>query len=64
MAEIHKELKPVQVNYTCDACGDGELKFTGMTKMSYPPIYVHKCSKCKEVFDLRKKYPSVEYKEV
>lgn len=61
MAEIYKKLKPVQVDYICDTCGEGELKPTGAMKLSYPPLYTHKCSKCNEVFDLKKTYPSIEY---
>lgn len=64
MAETYKELQPVKVGYICDECWEGELVFTGITKMSSPPIYVHKCSKCKETFNLRKQYPTIEYKEI
>lgn len=64
MSEKQRELRPVRVNYTCDECKDIELKFTGMIKPISPPLYVHKCTKCKKIFNLNKQYPSVEYKEI
>lgn len=58
--EKEKEVKAYKITYLCDKCGE-EVKFTGITLMSYPPQYEHKC-KCGETYYLKKSYPSVKYK--
>jgi len=62
MSELKKEVlvKTFKSNYYCDECFDEEIKYTGEMLMSYPPLYVHQCPKCKKRYNLRKNYPVIE----
>lgn len=44
-------------------CG-GEFKPTGEALMSYPPKYVHICTKCGDYMNCREKYPVTRLVEV
>jgi hypothetical protein len=62
--EIKKEVKTIQVDYLCPACGKGNLRPTGNTLFTYPASYQHICNNTttccySETFD--KKYPYLEY---
>lgn len=46
--------RTVKLELHCD-CG-GQFIFTGMSKSSMPPWYVHECNKCKKISDIHGNY--------
>lgn len=63
MAEKRVEVKMYQVTYTCGACGVGKMKPTGISLMSNPPQYPHKCNKCGYENTFRSTYPKIVYEQ-
>jgi DNA polymerase III alpha subunit (gram-positive type) len=65
MPENRKNVSIIEVHYTCDECGVGELLPTGVVFPTYPMRYEHKCDHCgaKETFSGRT-YPRTEYHEI
>jgi hypothetical protein len=59
MAERERELRVVEVEYVCDACGKGVLEFSHKEDRRYDCHNVHICSECNEVeyMDCNTKYP-------
>lgn len=61
MPEIKREVRPVEVNYICDACGTGMMSRNGDMdpKTGDTP---HRCMICDhvQVFQWRE-YPRIEY---
>lgn len=55
MTETKKEVKTYLVNATCD-CG-GVMVFQGISLLSHPPQYPHKCQLCDKVENLSDMYP-------
>lgn len=53
MGERRTEVVYYRVDLTCDDCG-AVTEFTGITKTSNPPWYVHKCVGCGKVTDERR----------
>lgn len=65
MSEILREVKQVEIDYTCDACGTGKMRPTGATLMSSPPKHPHKCNSCGAEQTFRGvKYPHLTYRPV
>lgn len=62
--EREVDVKAVRVHQMCEECEDGELKATGVTYMTSPPRYEHRCNKCNHKETFRKIYPAIEYREV
>lgn len=62
MAETKLPVQTVQVDYTCDECGKGQMRFGGVTLTSYPPQYPHRCSECgaKKTFNVIYPHTAVE----
>lgn len=46
MPETRQPVQPVEVDYTCDQCGEGKMRPTGEVLTSYPPKHPHCCDKC------------------
>ncbi len=63
MAEKRTEVKTYQVTYTCDVCNEGEMQPAGVTLMSNPAQYPHKCKKCGSEKTFRSKYPKIVYEQ-
>lgn len=42
--ETKKEVKTIQVDYTCDKCGIGKMRPSGNVLTTYPPQYPHFCN--------------------
>lgn len=64
MGEIRKRVIPIEVTYQCEKCGEGFMEDdSGAVIATYPPLYLHKCTKCgyREVFS--KRYPMLEYED-
>jgi DNA-directed RNA polymerase subunit RPC12/RpoP len=51
------ELIPIEVNYICDACKEGVMKYTGIHNG-----FEHKCPVCGAIKPLDYKYPTVRFK--
>jgi hypothetical protein len=61
MPEVKHEVKPIEVNYVCDACGNGMMEAIGeMDKASGE--WEHQCLICdhKQVFRWQR-YPRIEH---
>lgn len=43
--------------YICDKCGKGNMKPTGKTLLSNPPIFEHRCEHCGEIKEFKNCYP-------
>jgi hypothetical protein len=59
MGEERFEMKPYGVRYKCN-CG-GEMIPTGKMLMSNPPQFPHECKECREVVNLKEKFPTVRW---
>jgi hypothetical protein len=63
MAEIKHEVQTYEVDYICDECKEGRMRFTGVELTVHPPIYPHLCDKCKLRKDFRCIYPKIVYEK-
>jgi DNA-directed RNA polymerase subunit RPC12/RpoP len=54
-------LRPIQVDYICDACGQGHYRSTGVSLMSNPPQYPHKCTNCDSTQVFTERFPVLRY---
>jgi hypothetical protein len=62
--EIKRPIQLYEVRYQCPRCRIGELKFSGIAKMSHPPQNHHECTnqECNyEEYFKGKTYPFTEY---
>ena len=62
---MNYQRKPAQLSIVrvyCD-CGE-ELKTTGYTLLSNPPMYEHECPKCGIRYNLPSAYPKTEVEEI
>lgn len=66
MSEREFHVIPKKILYSCDDCKDGWLQFSGNVKegINGKPLYIHQCSKCKKMFNLKKQYPSLKFLEI
>ncbi len=63
MKEIEKEVKTYMINMECD-CKEGYLIFSGQFKPAIEKdkkIYIHRCTKCGKMAELKIKYPLMKY---
>jgi hypothetical protein len=63
MAKTEKKVYSVNIDYGCDKCGEGFMRYTGVMLSSYPPLYQHRCNKCGYGTDYRETYPHIEHRE-
>jgi len=63
MAETSKPMVAHQLDYACDACGQGVMKSTGVVLASYPAQYPHRCSECGSASTFHKQYPCIEWRD-
>jgi hypothetical protein len=63
MSEKRLEVKTYLVKKICDKCNEGEMKRDEVNIMlaTYPPQYVHKCTKCGCKENYFESYPKIEY---
>ena len=57
------EVKVRKVTIECEKCGV-EMFPTGVTLMSDPPQYPHKCDKCGNTVNMMEIYPRIEYEKI
>jgi hypothetical protein len=57
--EIKKEVTPYEVNISCIKCSFGFMLPTGITYMTNPPQYEHKCNKCENKENFTLTYPYI-----
>jgi hypothetical protein len=63
--EVRIEQKTFKVVMKCSKCKEGEMVFTGFSRMSSPPLNSHECNKCGAVDTyLGTKYPRFEYEDL
>ena len=66
MKELEQEVKTFLVNMICD-CEQGFLICTGKFKPGLAKgtvQFMHKCSKCGKVVELKTKYPMTQYEPI
>lgn len=61
MPEKTKKVKPIEVDYTCDVCHNGEMRHNGFPILSDPPQYPHYCTKCYAEKIFPQIYPYIKY---
>lgn len=64
MTETRVPVQVVMVDRTCEKCGTGLMRPTGMMLPSQPPWYVHRCNGCDAHANFNVSYPHYEYVEV
>ena len=60
MAEQRHEVKVFEVEYHCDQCKEGVVRYTGIENI-YPPIHEHMCNKCGNIQYIGTVYPCIRY---
>lgn len=66
MKIIDEEVKTFMVSARCD-CKKGYLMFVGKFKSAIEKgkmLYMHKCTNCGKMVDLKEKYPSTKYTKI
>lgn len=63
MKEFSYNVNVIQVDAQCERCGE-LLRPTGISLMSNPPWYVHKCKGCGSEENLRIRYPYLAYERI
>ncbi len=58
MPEVRK-VETSQVDERCPVCGQGWMRPTGITLLSNPPQYPHKCTKCAYEQTYSVRYPYI-----
>jgi transposase-like protein len=58
MPEVRK-VETSQVDERCPVCGQGWMRPTGITLMSNPPQYPHKCTSCAYEQTYSVRYPYI-----
>ena len=61
MPREQKPIRPIQVDYRCDKCGEGHYRPTGMMLASNHPQFPHACNKCDDRKTFSERYPTVRY---
>ena len=65
MPEEQNNVKPVEISYICDECGEGEMLPYGKSNMlADPPIVAHKCTKCAALREFTEKYPRIVFNKI
>lgn len=61
MPEVKREVRPVEINYVCDACGEGVMTRSGDMDPSTGEIE-HRCLICdhQQIFQWRE-YPRIDH---
>ena len=59
------EVRTYIVRWICEECEVGEMRPTGGSLASNPPLYIHKCNHCGHRDTARgTQYPQREYEEI
>ena len=61
MAYTQRPIRPIEIDFTCDSCGEGKMRPTGVMLCSNPPQFPHTCINCGAEQTFREKYPMVRY---
>lgn len=62
MPETQTKVESYKVDYLCDECNEGYMRFNGIALTSNPLQYPHTCEKCKACKTFRIVYPSIGYR--
>lgn len=61
MPEVKREVRPIEVNYVCDACGNGMMAKTGAQVAGSAEIE-HRCMICNHTQNfVGVHYPRIDY---
>lgn len=56
--------QPIEVKLFCDECGEEMQYSEGNVLLSYPPKYLHICTKCGHKSHQTRTYPYIKYEDV
>ncbi len=59
--EVASEVKVFRVKMKCNKCKEGDMVCGNTVLSLYPPLYSHKCNKCGNVENYKRKYPYTKY---
>lgn len=60
--EIRKKVTMYQVDQTCQACGNGDMRPAGACLTVNPPLFPHKCNVCGHAETYPVAYPCIDYR--
>jgi DNA-directed RNA polymerase subunit RPC12/RpoP len=61
MPREQQPLRPIKVDYRCDACGKGYYRPTRGLLLTAPPKFPHECTECGDKQTFLESYPTVRY---
>lgn len=61
MSETTTPAVAVKKDYTCDLCGKGQMRPTGMALTSHPVQYPHVCNNCDNKDNFYVNYPYIDF---
>ncbi len=64
MPTIIKPVNVVEVDYLCDDCRIGKMRHTGMSLMSTPAKYPHRCTHCNAHQNFNSIFPHTGHRKV
>lgn len=59
MSKVVRNIQTQQVDEQCSSCGKGFMRPTGISLLSTPPQYEHKCTNCSHKQHYSVRYPHV-----
>lgn len=60
MSEVRTIMTPIQVDMACE-CIVGFMRPTGVSLLSHPPKYEHKCNNCGHIDAFENQYPYMTF---
>lgn len=64
MPKTEHMMHAIEIDYLCDWCEKGHMRWRGMTLTVHPPLYPHQCDngQCLRVANLDRTYPHIEHR--
>jgi transcription elongation factor Elf1 len=64
MPETKTEQRVIRTDMTCNDCGNGVMRPTGVMLSSHPPQFAHACTNCGAQHAYRVNYPAFTYEDL
>lgn len=64
MSERTYEVRPLGVEYVCDSCNTGVMIPTGLSQLTSPQRWEHRCAHCGVVQTLFQTYPTIRWERL
>ena len=59
--ERNSDCKVQLIDYVCDKCEKGIMKYNDKIYFTFPEQYEHKCNSCGVIRSFQAKYPKISY---